>query len=415
MKSFVRLAVLGWLLLMIVGPRAVTELHAIDMDLLAGLQARSIGPATMSGRVAAIDAVSADPSIIYVGAATGGVWKSINAGLTWKPIFDKEAVHAIGSVAIFQASPEIVWVGTGEGNPRNSASVGNGVYRSRDGGETWQLLGLEGTERIHRICLHPTNPDVAYVAALGTTWGENTQRGVFKTDDGGKSWQRVLFVDNRTGCADLVMDPTNPDKLFAGMWDHRRWSWSFRSGGPGSGIHVTRDGGVTWKRLTEEDGLPAGELGRIGLAIAPSEPRIVYAYVEAAENVICRSDDGGSRWQIVGRGDNIGNRPFYYADIHVDPKDPDRVYSLWSVVSVSNDGGKTFSVLIPFAEVHPDHHALWIHPDDPTHLIEGNDGGIAISHDRGRTWRYVENLPLAQFYHVRYDMEHPYSDRKSVV
>lgn len=382
---------------------------ALDPKLLAGLEARSIGPATMSGRIASIDAVVSDPRVIYVGAATGGLWKSVNAGLTWEPLFDDQPVHSIGAVSIYQASPEIVWVGTGEGNPRNSASVGNGVYRSLDGGRNWTYLGLDKTEKIHRICLHPTNPDVAYVAALGTNWGENPERGVFRTRDGGKTWDKVLFVDNKTGCADLVMDPTNPDKLFAALWENRRWPWSFKSGGPGSGIYVSRNGGEDWTQITDHDGLPKGELGRIGLAIAPSRPSTVYAYVEAKENAICRSDDGGATWRTVGTGDNIGNRPFYYADLRVDPKDPERVYSLWSLVSVSNDGGKTFNVLVPFAEVHPDHHEMWIHPERPEFLINGNDGGIAISHDHGLTWKYVHNLPLAQFYHVRVDMEHPFN------
>ncbi|MGE3166612.1 MAG: WD40/YVTN/BNR-like repeat-containing protein [Planctomycetota bacterium] len=400
--------VLLWAMALVCRPGAAFA-QDIDIDLLAGMKARAIGPATMSGRIAAIDAVVADPRIIYVGAATGGLWKTTNGGLEWTPLFDDQEAHAVGAVAIFQRSPDLVWVGTGEGNPRNSASVGNGVYRSRDGGKTWVHLGLAKTERIHRICLHPTDPDVAYVAAMGTSWGENSERGVYRTTDGGRSWERILFVDERTGCADLAIDPTNPAKLFAAMWDHRRWPWSFRSGGPGSGLFVTDDGGNHWQRRTEDDGLPAGDLGRIGLAIAPSAPHVVYAYVEARENCICRSDDGGVTWRVVSTGQDIGNRPFYYADLRVDPVDPKRVYSLWSLVSVSIDGGKNFEILVPFAEVHPDHHALWINPTDPRHLINGNDGGVAISHDQGRTWRYVRNLPLAQFYHVRYDLERPYN------
>lgn len=380
-----------------------------DPKLLGGLEARAIGPATMSGRIAAIDVVLSNPSVIYVGAATGGVWKSMDAGVTWKPIFDKEAVHAVGAVTVDPARPEVVWVGTGEGNPRNSASVGDGIYRSVDGGRKWQRMGLRGTERIHRIIVDPTAPDTVFAAAMGTTWGENEERGVYRTQDGGKSWEQVLKVDVRTGCCDLVMDPSNPQKLFAAMWDHRREPFSFRSGGPGSGIYVTRDGGDHWTRLDGESGLPGGEIGRVGLAIAPSNPRIVYAYVEASKNAIYRSNDGGLKWQKVSRGDNFGNRPFYYADIRVDPKDPDRVYSLWSMVSVSNDGGKNFEILIPYRDVHPDHHALWIHPENPQFLINGNDGGIAISRDHGESWRYVTNLPLAQFYHVRYDHERPYN------
>ncbi len=382
----------------------------VDPDLLAGMKARSIGPAGMSGRVAAVDAVVSDPEIIYVGAATGGVWKSENGGLTWKPVFDDQTVAAIGAVAINQSSPDIVWVGTGEGNPRNSASVGNGVYRTLDGGRTWSHLGLEKTERIHRIVLHPADPDTAWVAALGRMWGENKERGVFKTTDGGRTWRQVLYVDERTGAADLVADPTNPKKLLAAMWDYRRWPWSFRSGGPGSGLHVSLDGGETWTRRTPEDGLPEGELGRMGIAISRSHPSIVYALIESEkEHAVYVSRDGGKKWSKAGSDDDAGNRPFYYADLRVDPEWPDRVYSLWSLVSVSDDGGKSFRVLVPFRAVHPDHHAMWINPRDPRQIILGNDGGVAFSSDRGETWRFASNLPLAQYYHIRHDMDVPYN------
>ena len=228
----------------------------IDPDLLAGMSARSIGPAAMSGRVADIAVVESNTDIIYVGSASGGVWKSVNGGLTWNPIFDDQPIASIGAVAVFQPNPDVVWVGSGEGNPRNSVTHGNGVYKSLDGGRTWQHLGLEKTERIHRVLLHPTDPNVAYVAAMGKLWGENPERGVYKTTDGGKTWKRVLYVDERTGTGDLLMDPSNPNKLFAAMWDHRRWPWKFRSGGPGSGLYVTHDGGESWKQLNEDDGLP---------------------------------------------------------------------------------------------------------------------------------------------------------------
>ncbi len=387
-----------------------TQTDELDPALLAGLKARSIGPAAMSGRIAAIDAVRADPNVVWVGAATGGVWKSTDGALTWEPVFDDQPVAAIGAVAIDQSNPDVVWVGTGEGNPRNSASVGNGVYKTLDGGRTWTHLGLEKTEKIHRILLDPRHSDVAYVAALGTTWGENEQRGVFKTVDGGRTWEKILYVDERTGAADLAMAPGNPNKLVAAMWDHRRWPWFFRSGGPGSGLYLSHDGGGTWKRLTEDDGLPKGELGRMGVAFAPSDPRVVYAFVEAEKNAIMRSSDGGATWKTVSEaGRRIGNRPFYYADLRVDPENPDRVYSLWSVVSVSNDGGKTFEVILPFSKAHPDHHAMWIDPSDARHIIDGNDGGVAISHDRGESWRFVRNLPVGQFYHVRVDDELPYN------
>jgi photosystem II stability/assembly factor-like uncharacterized protein len=393
-------------LLLVLGHSAAAD---IDPDLLAGMKARSIGPAGMSGRVASIDAVASDPDVVFVGAATGGVWKSVNGGLTWKPLLDDQPVAAIGAVRVFQPNPDIVWVGTGEGNPRNSVSVGNGVYRSLDGGETWTHLGLENTERIHRIVLHPSDPDIVWVAAMGRAWGENEERGVFKTTDGGASWRKVLYVDERTGAADLVADPSNPNKLFAAMWDYRRWPWFFRSGGPGSGLHVTVDGGETWKKLTPEDGLPEGELGRIGIAVAPSDPSRVYALIEATDNALYASRDGGRTWKLAGKGDRVGNRPFYYADIRVDPEWPNRVYSLWSMISVSDDWGKTFRNLTTWQDAHPDNHAMWINPNDGQHMFIGNDGGVAESRDRGDTWRFVANLPLAQYYHIAVDDETPYN------
>jgi photosystem II stability/assembly factor-like uncharacterized protein len=378
-----------------------------DPELFSGMKARSIGPAGMSGRIGDIEAVVANPNIIYVGAATGGVWKSVNGGITWKPIFDEQPASSIGAVSVFQANPSIVWVGTGEGNPRNSVGVGNGIYQSLDGGDNWKFLGLEKTDKIHRIVLHPTDPNVAYVAALGTTWGENPERGVFKTVDGGKNWKRILFVDERTGCADLVMDPVNPNKLFAAMWEHRRWPWFFKSGGPGSGLYFTYDGGENWTRVTSNEGLPEGELGRIGVAIAQNDPDVVYALVEAKKSALCRSDDGGKHWKIVNQSPSVNPRPFYYADIRVDPQNENRVYSLHSSLVVSEDGGRTFERLR--SRVHSDHHALWIHPHNGNFMIDGNDGGVAISYDRGQTWRFVDNLPLAQFYHINIDLEIPFN------
>jgi photosystem II stability/assembly factor-like uncharacterized protein len=382
---------------------------AVDPDLLAGMKARSIGPAGTSGRVAAIAAVESNPDVVYVGSASGGVWKSVNGGLTWAPVFDDQPVASIGAVAVFQRNPDVVWVGTGEGNVRNSVSVGNGIYRSLDGGRTWSHLGLEKTERIYRIVLHPENPDVVWVSALGRLWGENPERGVFKTEDGGKTWKRVLYVDERTGASDLVMDPVNPNKLFASMWQFRRWPWSFKSGGPGSGLYVTYDGGESWKKLTEDDGLPKGELGRIGLAIAPSSPDVVYAMVEAGKSALLRSEDGGKSWQTVNDRYDVNPRPFYFGDIRVDPQQPNRVYSLDYEVRVSNDGGRTFATQISGFLIHGDHHALWIDPKNPDRMYEGNDGGVAVSHDRGRTTAFVGNLPLAQYYHVAVDLETPYN------
>ena len=382
---------------------------AVDVELLAGMKARSIGPAGMSGRIAAVTGIPGDRNILYVGAATGGLWKSVDGGLTFDPIFDDQPVAAIGAVTVDPTNHDVVWVGTGEGNLRNSVSIGDGVYKSLDAGRSWTHLGLAESERIHRIHVDPRDGNRAFFGVIGRLWGDGEERGVYRTRDGGKTFERVLYVDKNVGCADLAMDPRNPDKLFAAMYEHRRKPWHYQSGGPKSGLYVTLDGGDTWKKLTPEDGLPEGELGRVGLAIAPSDPSIVYAYIEAKENAIYRSDDGGVSWRKVGSGDNIGNRPFYYADLRVDPLNPLRVYSLWSLVSVSDDGGRTFSVLIPFNDLHPDHHAMWIDPTDANYVIEGNDGGIGISTDRGATWRFAANIPVAQYYHIWVDDEQPYN------
>ncbi|MEQ8763195.1 MAG: DUF1080 domain-containing protein [Planctomycetota bacterium] len=372
------------------------------------LPVRGIGPAGMSGRVAAVAAFPGDPNHIWVGAATGGLWRSRDGGLTFEPVFDEQPVASIGAIAIDPSDPDVVWVGTGEGNLRNSASVGNGVYVTRDGGRSFTHLGLDGTEHIHRIVLHPEKRGTVWVAATGTAWGENEERGVFKTEDSGRTWRRVLFVDAATAASDLALNPSNPDRLFATMWTVRREPHFFRSGGSGSGIFRSDDGGESWQRLGAKEGLPEGELGRSAVAFAPSNPEIVYALVEAKESALLRSDDGGHRFQTVNAAPNIAPRPFYFCDIRVDPKDPNRVYNLHGEVDVSNDGGKTFETLLAFYPVHPDHHALWIHPDDGRFLIDANDGGIAISRDHGRTWRFATTLPLAQFYHLSVDDDRPY-------
>jgi len=382
---------------------------ALDTGLLAGMSARSIGPAGMSGRVPVVVAVESNPNIVYAGAAAGGVWKSTNGGLTWTPVFDDQPVASIGAIAVAPSNPDVVWVGTGEGNPRNSVSVGNGVYRSLDGGKTWTHLGLEKTERISAIAVHPTDPDVAWVAALGQEWGDSPDRGVYKTEDGGRTWNRVLYVDPRTGAADMALDPRNPNKLFVSMWQYRRWPWFFKSGGPGSGLFSTWDGGRTWKRFTEADGMPKGDLGRIGVAIARSNPDVVYATVEAAKSAVLRSEDGGRSWKTVNDRYDANPRPFYFAHLRVDPELPNRIYSLDFNLRVSDDGGRTFNELYPGFLIHGDYHGMWISPRDPNWLYVSDDGGVAVSHDRGKTMRFVSNLPLAQFYHVAVDNEVPYN------
>ena len=401
---------LRWTLAIVVIAAVCSPIFAeINPDLLAGMKARAIGPTGMSGRIASITAVESQPDIIYVGAATGGVWKSTNRGITWTAIFEDQPVAAIGAVEVFQPDPDIVWVGTGEGNPRNSASVGNGVYKSMDGGKKWIHLGLDKTERINRVVLHPSNPNVAYVAAMGQEWGENPDRGVFKTEDGGKTWKKVLYVNERVGAADLIMDPSNPQKLYAAMWEYRRWPWFFKSGGPYSGLYVTNDGGENWTKLTEEDGLPKGDLGRIGLAISHSHPQIVYALVEADKSALVRSTDSGKTWTKINENYDVNSRPFYFCDIRVDPELPDRLYDLATTIRVSDDAGKNFSLLGTFRDIHPDFHAMWINPNDATHMLVGNDGGVYISDDRGKSWRFVANLPLAQYYHINVDMDTPYN------
>jgi photosystem II stability/assembly factor-like uncharacterized protein len=382
----------------------------LDMEKLKGMKPRSIGPAGMSGRITSIDAVVSNPDIIYAGAASGGVWKTTSAGINWEPIFDKEATLAIGAIAIQQDNPAVLWVGTGEGNPRNSLNGGYGIYKSLDAGKTWKLMGLEKTRHIHRIVIDPKNPNTVYVGAIGSPWGEHPERGVFKTIDGGATWKRILFVDDKTGCADLIMDPSNPNKLFAAMWQHRRQPWTFNSGGPGSGLHVTIDGGATWTKLSDKEGLPEGELGRIGLAIARSKPDVVYALVENKKNALYRSTDGGTKWKKMNDNmDEIGDRPFYYSEIYVDTKNENRLYTIYSEVNMSEDGGKSFSKLLPYSGVHPDHHAWWIHPEDPSFIIEGNDGGLNITRDMGKNWHFIDNIPVGQFYHINVDMAHPYN------
>jgi len=372
------------------------------------LPVRSIGPAGMSGRVTCIDAIIANPDIIYAGTASGGLWKSRDGGIRWKPVFDKAPLQSIGAVAIDQRNPDVVWAGTGEGNPRNSHNSGKGIYRSSDAGKSWKLMGLENTKSIHRIIINPMNSNEIYVAALGSAWGPNPERGVFKSTDGGKHWKKVLYINDSTGCADLVMDPKNPLKLIAAMWEYGRKPWTFTSGGKGSGLFISTDGGENWKELGDKNGLPKKPLGRIGLAIAPSDPDRVYALIESKEIALYASKDGGYHFEKRGT-QNVGNRPFYYADIYVDPQNENRIYSLWSIVTKSEDGGKTFETLLSYGDIHPDHHALWIDPNNSDFIINGNDGGMAISRDRGKTWRFVQNLPVGQFYHINYDMETPYN------
>lgn len=382
--------------------------QTLDTKQLHGMKARNIGPAGMSGRVTAIDVNLSNPSIIYAGTASGGLWKSEGGGIDWTPIFDNEKVASIGSIAINQKNPNEIWVGTGEGNPRNSQSAGAGIYRSLDAGKTWTLMGLENTRNIHRIIIHKNDPKVIYAGAIGAAWGDSKDRGVYRSKDSGKNWEKILYINERTGAADFDVDPINPDKMFVNMWEYRRWPWFFKSGGEGSGLHVTLDGGDTWKKLDEKNGLPKGELGKIGIAIAQNNPEVVYAIVESKKNALYRSNDGGNSFKKTA-DKNIGGRPFYYWDLAVDPTNENRVYSVAGSVRISEDGGKNFKTLLGFDKVHVDHHAWWIHPTDPNFMIDGNDGGLYLTRNQGKTWQFAENLPVAQFYHITVDNNIPYN------
>lgn len=341
------------LLLVLISVASLTFAQQLTMEQIKGIKARNIGPAGMSGRVTAIDVVTNNPSVIYVGSASGGVWKSESGGVDWKPIFDDQDFASVGALTIDQNAPDIIWVGTGEGNPRNSQSSGNGIYKSMDGGKTWQNMGLRNSRNIHRIIIDPNNSNIVYAGVQGSAWGPSEERGLFKTTDGGKTWNKILYLNNRTGVGDLIIDPSNPNKLFVSMWQFERQPWFFKSGGEGSGLYVTYDGGENFTLLTEKNGLPKGELGRIGLGISPNNPKVVYALVESKHNALYRSENGGQHFKMVA-DKNIGGRPFYYAEIHVDPDNENRVYNLHSLVDVSDDGGRTFETLMPWSKAHPD-------------------------------------------------------------
>jgi photosystem II stability/assembly factor-like uncharacterized protein len=391
----------------------IITIQAQQVDLakhFKSMKPRNIGPAGMSGRVTAIDAVYTNPNIIYLGTASGGVWKTENGGGSWTPIFDEQPIQNIGALAITQSNPNIVWAGTGEGNPRNSISLGEGIYKSLDGGKTWKCLGLQKTRNIHRIIIDPNNPDVVYVGAMGNPFADHTERGVYKTTDGGETWKQILFTNNNSGVGDMVMDPSNPNKLFVNMYEHKRTPWSLKGGGPGSGFYVTYDAGKTFKKLGKTEGLPDGEYGRIGITISRTDPNRVYALVEATKNGLYKSDDGGLKWELVNSDPSVvTNRAFYFQDIAVDTKNENRLYNINQVINVSEDAGKTWKPVIPYSGIHPDHHAWWIHPYDANFIIDGNDGGIGISRDRGKTWQFDEKLPLGQFYHINVDNELPYN------
>ncbi len=386
-----------------------TSAQKVTLDQFKNWKPRNIGPAGMSGRITAIDAIVSDPNNIYVGAASGGVWKTNNAGGSWTSVFDEQPIINIGSIAIQQSNPAVVWVGTGEGNPRNSVSLGEGIYKTIDAGKTWKRMGLEKTRNIHRLIIDPTNPNTIYAGAIGNPYAEHADRGVFKTIDGGETWNKILYTNDTSGVADMIMDPSNPNKLFAAMWQHRRTPWSLKSGGAGSGLYMTYDGGKNWKKLGSKEGLPEGNYGRIGLTISRSNPNRVYALIEATKNGLYKSDDGGLTWTLTTSNPEwVSTRPFYFQDIACDPENENRVWLINQMISVSEDGGKNFEVVIPYNGIHPDHQAFWINPKNPSFIIDGNDGGIGITRDKGKTWIFDEKLPVGQFYHINVDNETPY-------
>lgn len=384
-------------------------------SMLQAIPPRELGPTSMGGRITDIAVCEKEKRIFYVASASGGLFKTENGGISFRAVWDKGSTVSLGSVAIAHNNPDIVYIGTGEGNVRNSVSWGDGVYKSTDGGGTWTHLGLKDSKHISQVLVDPRNPDVAFAAAMGPIWGEGGERGVYRTQDGGKTWTRTLFVDDKTGIADLIINPKNPNELIAAAWQARRWAWNFQSGGPGSGVYRSTDNGKTWRKVTK--GLPYGVLGRVGLTYFHKDPRIVLATVEKppfdafevdgvgqeVSGGVFKSTDGGESWKRISI---INPRPFYFSSPVIDPIDSNRMYLLGVDVLVSDDGGKTFRGT--GIDIHSDFHAWWIDPADSNHIILGNDGGLAQSRDKAKTWEFVNNLSLGQFYAVHYDYQKPY-------
>ena len=375
--------------------------------LFGSMRARHIGPALMSGRITDLQGHPTDPKILYVGAAGGGVWQSTDGGVTFKSIFDDHP-QSIGAIAVDPQNPDnVLWVGTGECWTRNSVSVGNGIYKSTDGGKNWQHLGLEKSERISSIQINPQNTDEVYVGVLGALWGDSEDRGVYKTTDGGASWEKILYADPTTGCSDLAMDPSDPNTLYAAFWEFRRTAYSFNSGGTQSALYKSTDGGKNWNKI--HNGFPEGKLGRIAIAIAPSSPKILYSVIESEQNEgkgLYRSDDGGATWEHRNKDFELAVRPFYFSRIVVDPKNPDIVCKAGLSGSISKDGGNTFRQI--GSGVHADIHDYWFDVHDSNRIYLGCDGGVYRSWDGGTAWEMVKGLPVSQYYHVTVDMQKPF-------
>ena len=376
--------------------------------LMGKLKWRSIGP-YIGGRVVAVTGVRGNANLFYMGAVDGGIWKSTNYGVKWKNISDGKlpgSSTSIGAIAVAPSDAKTLYTGTGESDIRGDVITGDGVFKSTDSGKTWHYAGLRDTHTISAIVVDPKDPNVVYASSMGHVFRPNPERGVFKSTDGGKTWKKILFVDDNTGAIDLVMDPQNPQVLYAAMWQAHRTPWGLVSGGPGSGLYKSADGGAKWTNLTRNPGLPQGLLGRVGVAVAASRPNVVYAIMQAKGGGVFRSNDGGKTWKRVNKEWKLRQRAFYYMTIYVDPKDPDTVYApqvdaLW----VSRDGAKSFKKL---KTPHGDNHVLWINPNNPKILLEGNDGVATVSTDGGKTWSTEHNQPTGQFYHVNLDDQFPF-------
>jgi len=387
------------------GVHVFAQSNAGGVDPLRNLRFRDLGPTVAGGRVTAVAGIPGDPHIYYVGAAAGGVFKSEDGGVSWRAIFEHEATASVGALAVAPSNPNVIWVGTGEANLRNDISTGHGVYYSPDGGRSWRHVGLDDAGQISSIIVDPKNPESVLVGAIGHAWGPNSERGVFRTTDGGKSWQKVLYINDTTGVSDMIMDPENPLVVYAGMWQIMRYPWEMVSGGASSGIYKSIDGGATWKKLIT--GLPTPPIGRIGLAVAPTNPQHVYAFVESKNGILWDSHDGGEHWTKVSDNWLLNARPWYFGKLAVSPASEDKLYFMSFDLLSSIDGGRTVKNI--GHGVHGDHHAIWIDPHDPTRIIEGNDGGVYFSMNGGDTWRMSDNLPIEQFYSVALDNRTPYS------
>ena len=374
-----------------------------DDPTLKGLTWRLVGP-FRGGRVLAVSGVVGDPFTYYFGGVAGGIWKTTDGGLNWAPISDKHKISSVGAIAVSESDPNVIYAGSGEAAYRGNIVGGEGVYKSTDAGKSWKLAGLPDSEHIARIVIHPKNPDIVFVAAMGHAYGTNTERGVFRSTDGGKNWEQVLYKDEKTGCVDITFDPTNPSILFAALYQTQRMPWGAISGGPGSGLYRSADGGTSWKHL-EDNGLPSGVLGKIGVTVSAANPNRVWAQIEAEKGGLYRSEDGGQKWQLINDNHNFRQRAWYYTYVFADPKNPDGLYSLNTSMWHSTDGGKTFRVV---PAPHGDHHGLWIDPNNPKRMINSNDGGANISINGGETWSSQDTQPTAQFYHVITDDRFPY-------